>query len=331
MRCCSGHWRTARPSSWCGSTTSSRTWRGPRSRVPDAHDWITRSRSLSGLALFAQTNKSLSGEGEPLRVSTQRMNAGALRVLGPPAAPGARVRRGRGPGRRAGGGDARRALLAEAVRRPSGHRGEHHPTRRPRPHRPRGGPRAAPLAGRLRGLGPAAERPGHLAPRDALHERRGPARARGDGGRGTEGPPVGGEVDRPRVPGLPAPRHPGGPLGGRAPRRGAHLARRPRRGGRAGAAHRLREPGEPPARPRCGAPARGGGPDGARRRPLAGGPGAAGRGRGALGARDRSRAAGGMGGRLGAPRERCPSAPRRWPTPWGSTPGCWPSRSGCAC
>ena len=52
--------------------------------VPDAHDWITRSRSLSGLALFAQTNKSLSGEGEPLRVSTQRMNAGAFRVLGLP-------------------------------------------------------------------------------------------------------------------------------------------------------------------------------------------------------------------------------------------------------
>ena len=52
--------------------------------VPDAHDWITRSRSLSGLALFAQTNKSLSGDGEPLRVSTQRMNAGAFRVLGLP-------------------------------------------------------------------------------------------------------------------------------------------------------------------------------------------------------------------------------------------------------
>ncbi len=52
--------------------------------VPDAHDWITQSRSLSGLALFAQTNKSLSGDGEPLRVSTQRMNAGALRVLGLP-------------------------------------------------------------------------------------------------------------------------------------------------------------------------------------------------------------------------------------------------------
>jgi hypothetical protein len=52
--------------------------------VPDAHDWITRSRSLSGLALFAQTNKSISGDGDPLRVSTQRMNAGALRVLGLP-------------------------------------------------------------------------------------------------------------------------------------------------------------------------------------------------------------------------------------------------------
>ncbi|HUM10492.1 MAG TPA: ABC transporter permease [Myxococcaceae bacterium] len=52
--------------------------------VPDAHDWITQSRSLSGLALFAQTNKSLSGDGEPLRVSTQRMSAGALRVLGLP-------------------------------------------------------------------------------------------------------------------------------------------------------------------------------------------------------------------------------------------------------
>jgi predicted permease len=52
--------------------------------VPDAHDWITRSRSLSGLALFANTNKSLSGDGEPVRVSTQRMNAGALRVLGLP-------------------------------------------------------------------------------------------------------------------------------------------------------------------------------------------------------------------------------------------------------
>jgi predicted permease len=52
--------------------------------VPDARDWITRSRSLSGLALFANTNKSLSGDGEPLRVSTQRMNAGAFRVLGLP-------------------------------------------------------------------------------------------------------------------------------------------------------------------------------------------------------------------------------------------------------
>ncbi|HET6982459.1 MAG TPA: ABC transporter permease, partial [Myxococcaceae bacterium] len=52
--------------------------------VPDAHDYITQSRSLSGLALFANTNKSLSGEGEPVRVSTQRMNAGALRVLGLP-------------------------------------------------------------------------------------------------------------------------------------------------------------------------------------------------------------------------------------------------------
>jgi putative ABC transport system permease protein len=52
--------------------------------VPDAHDYITQSRSLGGLALFANTNKSLSGEGEPVRVSTQRMNAGALRVLGLP-------------------------------------------------------------------------------------------------------------------------------------------------------------------------------------------------------------------------------------------------------
>ena len=52
--------------------------------VPDAHDWITRSRSLSGLALFAGSNKSLSGDGEPIRASTQRMNAGALRVLGLP-------------------------------------------------------------------------------------------------------------------------------------------------------------------------------------------------------------------------------------------------------
>jgi predicted permease len=52
--------------------------------VPDAHDWATRSRSLSGLALFANTNKSLSGDGEPVRVSVQRMNAGALRVLGLP-------------------------------------------------------------------------------------------------------------------------------------------------------------------------------------------------------------------------------------------------------
>jgi putative ABC transport system permease protein len=52
--------------------------------VPDAHDWITRSRSLSGLALFSQGNKSLTGDGEPIRVSSQRMNAGALRVLGLP-------------------------------------------------------------------------------------------------------------------------------------------------------------------------------------------------------------------------------------------------------
>src|SRR6476646_7584544 len=35
----------------------------PRASVsaPDAHDWVTQSRSLTGLALFAQTNKSLSG------------------------------------------------------------------------------------------------------------------------------------------------------------------------------------------------------------------------------------------------------------------------------
>src|SRR5215831_9203587 len=52
--------------------------------VPDAHDWITRSRSLTGLALFAGSNMSLSGDGEPIRVSTERMNAGALRVLGLP-------------------------------------------------------------------------------------------------------------------------------------------------------------------------------------------------------------------------------------------------------
>jgi predicted permease len=52
--------------------------------APDAHDWITRSRSLSGLALFAATNKTLSGDGEPVRVSGQRMNAGAFRVLGLP-------------------------------------------------------------------------------------------------------------------------------------------------------------------------------------------------------------------------------------------------------
>src|ERR1044071_1974409 len=31
--------------------------------VPDAHDWITRSRSLSGLALFANGNKSLHRDG----------------------------------------------------------------------------------------------------------------------------------------------------------------------------------------------------------------------------------------------------------------------------
>ena len=52
--------------------------------VPDANDYITQSRSLSGLARFANTNMSLSGDGEPVRVSTQRMNAGALRVLGLP-------------------------------------------------------------------------------------------------------------------------------------------------------------------------------------------------------------------------------------------------------
>src|SRR5262249_11278235 len=52
--------------------------------VPDARDWATQARTLSGLALFAQTNKSLSGDGDPVRVSTQRMNAGALRVLGLP-------------------------------------------------------------------------------------------------------------------------------------------------------------------------------------------------------------------------------------------------------
>jgi len=52
--------------------------------APDAHDWVTQSRSLSGLALFAQTNKSLGGDGEPERVSAERMNAGALRVLGLP-------------------------------------------------------------------------------------------------------------------------------------------------------------------------------------------------------------------------------------------------------
>jgi len=52
--------------------------------APDAHDWITRSRSLSGLALFANTNKTLSGDGEPVRVSGQRMSAGAFRVLGLP-------------------------------------------------------------------------------------------------------------------------------------------------------------------------------------------------------------------------------------------------------
>ncbi|HTS80660.1 MAG TPA: ABC transporter permease [Myxococcaceae bacterium] len=52
--------------------------------VPDAHDWATQARTLTGLALFAQTNKSLSGDAEPLRVSTQRMNAGAMRVLGLP-------------------------------------------------------------------------------------------------------------------------------------------------------------------------------------------------------------------------------------------------------
>src|SRR4029079_16664318 len=45
--------------------------------VPDAHDWITRSRSLSGLALFANPTRSLSGDGEPVRVSAQRMSAGA--------------------------------------------------------------------------------------------------------------------------------------------------------------------------------------------------------------------------------------------------------------
>ncbi len=220
----------------------------------------------------------------------------------PSPAPGPRVRRGRGPCRRASGGHARRALLAEAVRRPPGDRGEHPPSRWPRPHRHRGRARAAPLARRLRGLGSAAERSRPPAAGHALHERRGSSRARGDGGRGAEGPPVGGEVDRPRQPRLSAPRHPGGAVGGRASRRGAHLARCPRGGGGAGAAHRLREPGEPPARPRGGAPARGGGPDGARRRPLAGGPRAAGRGRGALGVRDRPRAPGGMGGRLGAPR-----------------------------
>jgi len=52
--------------------------------VPDAHDWITRSRTLSGLALFAGSSMSLAAGGEPLQVSTQRMNAGALRVLGLP-------------------------------------------------------------------------------------------------------------------------------------------------------------------------------------------------------------------------------------------------------
>ncbi len=55
----------------------------------------------------------------------QRMNAGALPGARASAAPRPRVRRGRGPRRWAGGGDARRALLAQALRRPPGDRGEH--------------------------------------------------------------------------------------------------------------------------------------------------------------------------------------------------------------
>src|SRR5215470_2070715 len=52
--------------------------------VPDARDWAARARTLSGIALFANANKSLTGEGEPMRVSTGRINAGAFRVLGLP-------------------------------------------------------------------------------------------------------------------------------------------------------------------------------------------------------------------------------------------------------
>ena len=52
--------------------------------VPDARDWAARARTLSGIALFTQTNRSLTGDGEPLRVSAQRINAGAFRVLGLP-------------------------------------------------------------------------------------------------------------------------------------------------------------------------------------------------------------------------------------------------------
>jgi predicted permease len=52
--------------------------------VPDARDWAARARTLTGIALFTNTNKSLTGEGEPLRVSTGRINAGAFRVLGLP-------------------------------------------------------------------------------------------------------------------------------------------------------------------------------------------------------------------------------------------------------
>ena len=32
--------------------------------VPDAHDWSTQSHALSGLALFAGTNKSFGSDGE---------------------------------------------------------------------------------------------------------------------------------------------------------------------------------------------------------------------------------------------------------------------------
>ena len=261
--------------------------------APDFMSVHDEGRVFTDVAAVATTEQTLTGDGEPLRLSVGVVSADFFELLGvsPLVGRGFRAEEN-DPGIQRGGGPRPRRLAAAVRRRPRGDRPPRHPQRRAA-HRGGGAPAGVRLPRRARRL---------LSPRLRLHlqlhHRRGPSRR--VPGRLRAAPPrclsraghgrrAGALRSAPaRVPADELePDHRHGPAEGPAPRRDPDAAARAPGGGGAGAADRLRQRGEPPPRPRRGARGRARRAQCAGRRPRAARPAAPHRERGAGAARGR--------------------------------------------